>query len=154
KEILWAVAGTSLIRIDPRAQRPQIDAQELPDELGPLRSVRAAEIDGRRVLLIGARSGVMAFDPAKPAEVRKYAVSTISSQLGFNAVAWWEGAIWATHREAGLVRWESGSGVPPLIQSRDGSATYQGVGNLCLDGESRLVYSRGDIVCARGLDGE
>jgi hypothetical protein len=146
KEILWAVAGTSLIRIDPRAQPAQIDAQELPDELGPLRSVQPAQIDDRSVLLVGARSGVIVFEPDSPTElIRECVAPSLSSQLGFNAAAWWNGAIWATHREAGLVKWDSGSEVPSLIQS-------PGAANLCLDGQ-HLLLSTGETVRIRSPQG-
>jgi len=63
---LWAVAGTQLVRIDSRVSPPRVELFALSDELGPLRSVQPAEIDGKRVLLVGARSGVFLATPDAP----------------------------------------------------------------------------------------
>jgi hypothetical protein len=57
---LWAVAGHSLIKIDGRATPATMEMVALPQTLGPLRSVQPARMDGKDVLLVGARSGVIA----------------------------------------------------------------------------------------------
>ena len=103
---LWAVAGPYLVRIDARsAAPPQPRLFPLPPALGPLRSVQAAEVGGHRRLLVGARSGFMAVDPANPSEPKLYGQSAIESPLGFNQVVFWseqQGFV-ASHGDAGNV---------------------------------------------------
>ena len=41
------------MKVDPHATPPKTELIPLPPTLGPLRSVRPAEIDGRPVLLVG-----------------------------------------------------------------------------------------------------
>src|SRR5207249_3231511 len=66
---LWAVAGPSLVKIDPRASgSPNVQLISVTSVLGPLRSIQPAQISGKDVLLIGARSGVIRFDPKAPDE--------------------------------------------------------------------------------------
>src|SRR5439155_8365578 len=62
QETLWAVAGPSLLRIDARVTPPKIETIPLPTQLGPLRSVQPATLRGKQVLLVGARSGIIAIE--------------------------------------------------------------------------------------------
>jgi hypothetical protein len=103
---LWAVAGPSLAKIDPRAKPGRIELLEIPTTLGPLRSVQPASLEGRRVLLIGARSGVMVVAPEELSAVQLYHHPSLDSQLGFNRVICTSTDIWATHSDAGLVGWK------------------------------------------------
>jgi hypothetical protein len=102
---LWAVAGPSLARIDPHAKPARIELVEIPTSLGPLRSVQPALLEGRRVLLIGARGGVMVVPPDELSAVQLYSHPTLDSQLGFNRVICTSTDIFATHSDAGLVGW-------------------------------------------------
>jgi len=117
---LWAVAGPNLVRVDPRAETPATQIIPLPSDLGPLRSVQAGDLDGRRGLLIGAQSGVMWIDPQRPQEARKFADRAVTSPLGFNSVVATSNMIFATHGEAGLVAWrtESDSAEMPAFTVR------------------------------------
>jgi hypothetical protein len=105
--VLWAVAGPVLVCIDPAEQpvRPKVIA--LPTDLGPLRSVQPAEVAGKHVLLVGARSGVMVIDPEHVEQPTCYpAELQPTSSLGFNRVAVWDERLWACHGEAGIVAWK------------------------------------------------
>ncbi|HEX4793422.1 MAG TPA: hypothetical protein VH370_06500 [Humisphaera sp.] len=111
---LWAVAGPSLVEIDPNADSegklsPKTRLISLPTELGPLRSVSGAQIDGRQFLLIGARSGIIVFDPEKPASPRLFHDAAIQTQHGFNRVVYWpqRRQFAGTHAEAGIVCWDA-----------------------------------------------
>ena len=106
---LWAVAGPSLVRIDPRVAPPKLELTPLPTDLGPLRSVQPAEIEGIRVLLIGARSGVMVFNPESPGSQQMYADPEIHSQMGFSRAIAWRDGVWGCHGDAGIVGWELGN---------------------------------------------
>src|SRR5688572_1334203 len=143
---LWAVAGRALVRIDPIdiPASPPVEAIELPTTLGPLRSVSGATLDGQRVLLIGARSGVMVVDPNDPAAARRYVAPDSGSPLGFNSVVAWDGKILATHREVGFVVWAlDRQGEPVEIDPDKGLAHLR-----ALPGE-RIVYSRGSELRGR-----
>jgi hypothetical protein len=110
---LWAVAGTSLVKIDGRATPATIEQVGVPQTLGPLRSVQPARVDGRDVLLIGARSGVLVFDPASR-ESHEYIDASIQSQLGFSKAVIWNGKLWGCHGDAGLVGWTLGDTAAPV----------------------------------------
>jgi hypothetical protein len=110
---LWAVAGPSLARINPRAKPPKIQLIEIPSDLGPLRSVQPATLNGRRVLLIGGRGGVMVLPPDDFSSVQLYHHPNLDSQLGFNRVVCTSTDIWATHSDAGLVGWKIGETSSP-----------------------------------------
>ena len=180
---LWAVAGNSLVRTqtapssDGVSRTAQSQLTKLPDALGPLRSVRIAQRDGRAVLLIGARSGVMVLDPARSDAPATYADS-VTSNLGFNRAVLWGDEIWACHGEAGLVCWEAGQGAAPSVTIRPAElpvpmptapaaassamttglslspgASLPGVRNLQVLDEQRLIFSCRHTVLAYGRDG-
>jgi hypothetical protein len=138
---LYAVAGPYLIRIDPRQAPPRPVLIELPRELGPLRSVQPAKLDGASVLLVGARGGVMVVAAEDATKVRSYALPELQSQLGFNSVAIAGRSVWASHSEAGIVRWnldepQAAPTVEPLAAARQARA---------LD-ESRVIYAAGNAL--------
>jgi len=114
---LWAVAGNSLIKIDGRATPATMELIALSETLGPLRSVQPARVDGKDVLLVGARSGVMVVDPATRA-AEEYADRSIDSQLGFSKAIAWNGQIWGCHGDAGVVAWRFGEYAAPATVIR------------------------------------
>jgi hypothetical protein len=136
---LWIVAGPHLLKIESNSEtnpRPEIFTP--PPLLGPLRSVNRAEFDGKSVLLIGARSGVLIVDPLKPNEAIAYADPAVTSSLGFNAVALANGKIWASHTEAGLVAWDLNQRDQPTVAVRPAGFAARNL--YSLDG-NRLVFT-------------
>ncbi|HZL37881.1 MAG TPA: hypothetical protein VFC78_21365 [Tepidisphaeraceae bacterium] len=123
---LWAAAGPYLVRVDvaglqdQAARVPAPQLFPLPPTVGPMRSVRAANVDGRDVLLIGAQHGFLLMDPEDPSEPRIYKDDGFDSSLGFNAVIHWPSRrqFCATHSEAGLVCWEMDSTDKPVKAMR------------------------------------
>ena len=113
---LWAVAGPQLVRIDAANSSPKTELAALPTSAGPLRSVQPATINGRHLLLVGARSGVMVVAPDSPAETTLYTDPSVASQLGFNRVVACDGEIWASHGEAGVVGWKVGHTAEPFAR--------------------------------------
>src|SRR5205814_2201752 len=87
----------------------------LPQELGPLRSVQPAEINGKMMLLVGARSGVMRADPGAPNQCTLYRAEIGESQLGFSAAAVTRDRIWACHGEAGVIAWPINAPEEPAV---------------------------------------
>jgi len=115
---LWAVAGPYLVRIDTRPQPARLDLTPLPPELGPLRSVQPADIGGKRMLLVGARSGVMLLDPANPNAPQLYRDDQVQSQMGFSRAQVSGDELWACHGEAGVVAWKLGQTASPSTAIR------------------------------------
>ncbi len=174
---LWAVAGAFLVKIDPRSAPPGTKIVELPTTLGPLRSVQPGLIDGQKMLLIGARSGVMAVSPENPAEQRLWAHPGIDSALGFNRVVCSDRWIWASHGDAGIVGWKLAEMAVPAATFAERATTAEpqpgdwhasivraslsprvgtapapraaGPRNLQLLHQSRLIYSVGNQLIVR-----
>jgi hypothetical protein len=145
QQTLWAVAGPNLLKIDPRTQPPATQIIPLPTDLGPLRSVQGAEIDGAPMLLIGAQSGVMLVDPQHPADARRFADREVTSALGFNSVAMSASTIWATHGEAGAVAWHLDAPDRPAFTIRP-QAGGEGPRNAVSLDDGRILYSAGATV--------
>ena len=106
---LWAVAGPYLVRIDLASGPPQPRLLPLPPTLGPLRSIQAADVDGKRMLLAGARGGFILIDPENPTNAKLFSDRATESQLGFNQVVYWgkkQGFV-ASHGDAGIVQWSA-----------------------------------------------
>jgi hypothetical protein len=114
---LWAVAGNSLVKIDGRATPATMELAALPQTLGPLRSVQPGRVDGKDMLLVGARSGVMVFD-AESRATQEYNDPSIDSPLGFSTAVAWAGQIWGCHGDAGVVAWRFGEFAAPAMKIR------------------------------------
>jgi hypothetical protein len=144
--MLWAVAGPYLVRIDPQQSPPQTIPAELPTELGPLRSVQPGVIDGKQLLLVGARTGVMVISPDDPKQATLHFHAKIDSQLGFNRVVTDGKRISASHGDAGIVIWEMASPTAPVQQITERAAR-----NIQILDESRVIYSAGsELVVLEG----
>jgi hypothetical protein len=114
-------------------------------------------VEGARVLLVGARSGVLIVDPQEPAAARVYRAPESGSPLGFNGAIAWDGRLWATHREAGLVAWSIDRPEEPVeIFHDDGpnGSVAMGAAHLELLNGDRIVYSRGCEIRGRTRSGE
>jgi hypothetical protein len=172
KQDLWAVAGPSLMRLDFPADGPvRHELINLPTTLGPLRSVQPADVDGRQVLLVGARSGFFVIDREKPSsEPQAYSDPDVTSQLGFSrVVSLGPGREFcACHGEAGIVWWNVGEKTRPsrAVRLRDlpvpyptepttGSASSRVTGprNLQPLADGSIVYSVGNRMVITAADG-
>lgn len=157
---LWAVAGPYLVRIEAVDGSPRTHLFPLPPDLGPLRSVQGADVEGSRRLLVGARGGFLLVDPENPAEPRLFCDPETDSPLGFNRVVYWgrQGFV-GSHGNAGIVRWSPGDGERPAAALRperlgisaappepSASSSNHAVGprNLQVLDESALVFSAGE----------
>jgi len=167
-EYLWAVAGPYLVRIEMQATAPRPQLFPLPPALGPMRSVSAVDVDGRRRLLIGARSGFMLVDPANPAEPLQYSDSAVESALGFNRVVYWSArkGFAASHGDAGVVRWDASETAAPtatlrpdrflaseLVTTSDSGSTHTaGPRNLLVLDENSLLFNAGSKLFITDLE--
>ncbi|MGE5608648.1 MAG: hypothetical protein ACM359_05315 [Bacillota bacterium] len=140
-DAVWAVAGMSLVRIDPRATPLATQVIELPANLGPMRSVQRGD---QGTLLIGARSGVMVVDPQSPRDVKCYADPAVTSQLGFSRAVRWHDEIWACHSEAGIVAWKLGETERPMLAMRPVDLLGASPKNLQVLDEGQLAFSTQD----------
>ena len=148
---LWAVAGNYLIRIDgEESAGPRMI--DVPQDLGPLRSVRG---DGAGGLLLGCRSGVLRVNADSPGEAIQYADPETSSQLGFNAAVIFGGQLWASHREAGLVCWALDRPESPQTAFHPGKGSILGFSprNLVRLDSERMIFSSGAHLVLNSQDG-
>jgi hypothetical protein len=99
---LVAVAGSDLIQMDLKSDQALPVIHSIPQDLGPLRSIRGGWTDR---MLVGARQGVWIFD-LRLSGFYKLSIRSMDLQLGFNAAASFGERIWATHGEAGLMSWD------------------------------------------------
>lgn len=118
RDALWAVAGPYLVRIDAAGEieaAPPADLFALPDAIGPLRSIQPADVDGERVLLVGARSGFMIVRPSDLSRPQIYADPELDSPLGFSRVVYRpaDDAFVGCHGDGGIVRWSRGDAARP-----------------------------------------
>ncbi len=164
---VWAVAGPDLLRLDPAGDGLAITRLPLPDSLGPLRSVQAvegssvadpssqraeqapgaSETAAGGLLLIGARSGVMLVDPARPDAPRLFAASGLQSARGFSRVVIYQNHIVASHSEAGLFAWALDE--PAKVELR-----AAGAARWLSRVHDRLVYMLGDQLINLGPNGK
>jgi hypothetical protein len=138
-DAVWIVAGSDLLRVDPRENPPKASVTPLPRELGPLRSVSADSSEGKPALLIGASKGVMIVDPNHPDAVELYIDPELDSAHGFSRVLRWRGGVWACHRDGGLVGWREKTREPVrTLRPADAGGVVR---NLCALDDSRLLFT-------------
>ncbi|HLL88967.1 MAG TPA: hypothetical protein VK324_06665, partial [Tepidisphaeraceae bacterium] len=162
--VVWAVAGTSPVRVDPTTGAAAAVHVSFPPELGPLRSVTSAIYEHRDVLLVGGRGGVaVVSDAATAPRADFYRADVGDSPYGFNSAATVDGGhLYACHADAGLVVWPIGSKPPStvvdvrnarnLVSLSDGGAYAFSVGHevrvATRDGSARPVDAGGADVVA------
>jgi hypothetical protein len=108
-QTLWIVAGPTLAKLDPADPMRQPELMTLPTELGPLRSVQSARIEGTTTLLVGAQRGFFAIQPPALDKPKAYLFPGLESPLGFNKiVARADGsAFFGSHSDAGVAQWNA-----------------------------------------------
>ena len=131
--LLWAVAGSQLLKMNPRKFPMHADAIALPQELGPARSVQPA---GAGELLIGAQTGVILIGTDNAGSYERFRDPAVTSQLGFNSAAQIGSMIWASHSEAGVVAWQIDQRDEPIITLRTPNAK-----NLVPLDDDRALFS-------------
>jgi hypothetical protein len=149
---LWLVAGPGLWKIT-GAPSPSGPTMTLPETLGPLRSISAGAIDGRRVLLAGASRGVWVIEPARSKSIEPVATAPpvpfempgLNSAMGFNSAQIADGRLWASHSQAGLVAWELNRPQAPAVVFAD-LIEAQAPRRLHTCGD-RVLFSAGGNVC-------
>jgi hypothetical protein len=96
---LFAVSGTSLLKIDPRSNAPP-QILLVSDAIGPFRSISIAD----DCLLVGGQRGIVEVDPDS-SQIRATYPAPVTSDFGFNAAIKLGDVLYATHVEAGLLAW-------------------------------------------------
>jgi hypothetical protein len=142
---LWAVAGPYLVKIDRSGGAAQPRLFPLPPELGPLRSVQRATIEGKRSLLVGARSGFLKVDPENPGEAQLFKDSPpTESALGFNRVVYRGDRLGyaASHGAAGIVCWMGDKPDAPTSRIRPEQLGLRGEVDSSASESSQLVGPR------------
>jgi hypothetical protein len=148
---LWFVAGPAIWRIVDGAA-PLAPAINLPESLGPLRSINPSTIDAHPVLLAGASRGVWIIDPASAAPPIPFDMPGLNSPMGFNSAQIAAGRLWASHSQAGLVAWDLNMPHAPVTVMAD-MIEAQSPRRLHAR-DDRILFSAGASVCTVDPDGQ
>lgn len=145
------VVGKRVLAFDPKTNlHPEVPKEVYDTEggsLGYLRSVRTDRINGTEWVLAGAQRGVYRLTAEQRVE---YAFPRDpEGKGGANAVAYFDGRVYATHSEMGLYEWpfEGGPGRTICEAATKGQTSTRGA--LVVDG--RLYFSAGADVFAVDL---
>lgn len=140
-----AVGGFNCVWLNPDDPQQVTRRLEVPDLLGPLRSVGCTV--GCDAVLLGAAKGVwrVASDcTSKPAPLR--APDAAGAVHRFNAVAGREQEVYGTHTQLGCWRWSAEGVAAPLLQSSIGMP--QSVRALVLCDDSIWFAADDRVLCA------
>jgi len=148
---LWLVAGAGLWHFIDGAT-PANPAINLPETLGPLRSVTPAMIDARHVLLAGASRGVWIIEPGTAAPPIPFDMPGLNSPMGFNSAQIAAGRLWASHWQAGLVAWDLNRHQSPAAVMSDMTES-QAPRRLHTSGD-RIIFTAGSHVCTIDANGQ
>lgn len=146
-----AVVGKRILAFDPKTNlHPEVPKEVYDTEggaLGYLRSVRIERFGGRDWLLAGAQRGVYRISGDERHE-HPFPVEP-EGKGGANAIAYFDGRLYATHSEVGLVEWRlDGSGARRVCADElRGAGSVRGA---LVDG-GRLFFSAGNEVLAVDL---
>lgn len=140
---ILCVIGKRVLSFDPKTNlHPEVPKEVYDTEggaLGYLRSVRTDRIDRTDYVLAGAQRGV--YRLTADARVEYPFPKEPEGKGGANAVAYFDGRIYATHSEMGLCEWpvEGGPGRAICEETTRGQSATRGA--LVVDG--RLYFSAG-----------
>ena len=143
---ILAVVGKRVLAFDPKTNLHPEVPKELyeTDEgsLGYLRSVRVETISGEEYLLCGAQRGVYRINGAQRTEYTF--PKEPEGKGGANAVAYFDGRLFATHSEIGLIEWPLKGGPGRLLCE----AALEGAGSVrgALIQRGLLFFSAGNEV--------
>jgi len=148
---LFAALGTKILEIDPH------DPAALPRQFNfkdPIRSVRPLDTPSGPVLLVGCKRSVHVLTLDGDPDCLEYPFpGDASPKGGANAVAAADGAIFATHSELGVVRWDRSRPAVPGERVFDrltaGKRTTRGALILW----DRIVFATGEMVYAAPILG-
>ena len=148
---ILCVIGKKVLAYDPKTNlHPEVPKEQHDTEkgaLGYLRSVRQDRIDGQDQLLMGAQRGVYRLVGET---LHEYPFpSEPEGKGGANAVAYFDGRLFATHSELGLTEWPIAGGKGRRILEADTSGQSSTRGALIQDGV--LYFSAGNDVLAVDL---
>lgn len=145
---ILCVVGKRVLSFDPKTNlHPEVPKEVYDTEggaLGYLRSVRTDRVEKTEYVLAGAQRGVYRLT----ADTRKEYPFPVEPEGkgGANAVAYFDGRVYATHSEMGLYEWpvEGGAGRAICAEATKGQSATRGA--LVADG--RLYFSAGaDVFC-------
>lgn len=148
-KLLWGVAGSFLLKIDPRQTLPSIESIELQNEFGPFRSIQLIHSGEKMIQLLGAQRGIVWIENGDLKTMIGYRAPDSESVLGFNSVVNDGENLWATHGELGLLQWKTKEpGTAPAVFAETDARHLQ------LLEKSRVLYASGNGWIVRNAGGE
>jgi hypothetical protein len=146
------VVGKRVLAFDPKTNlHPEVPKEVYDTEdgtLGYLRSARVDRIEGTEYVLAGGQRGVYRMKLDTDERLEYAYTGALEGKGGANAVAYFDGRIFATHSEMGLTEWTLDGSCRSLCTevTRDKSAVR---GATVVDG--RLYFSAGSEVMSLDL---
>jgi len=138
---LWAVGGMGLARVEPTGSKVTIEPIERGNEVGPPRSLRADDVNGEPVWVLGCRSGVLVVRMSDRKVIAAMRDDGVPSAMGFSRAVVRGEEVIACHSEAGIVRWRTDRPQSPTTTWRP--LPGEQPRNLCALNGDRLAYSSG-----------
>ncbi|HBP17278.1 MAG TPA: hypothetical protein DEA08_05700 [Planctomycetes bacterium] len=145
------VVGKRVLAFDPKTNlHPEVPKEVYDTDeggLGYLRSVRVETIDGEDYVLCGAQRGIYKVHGSQRVEFPF--PHEPSGKGGANAVCYFDGHIYATHSEVGLVEWPAAGGPGRVLcgDALDGAGSVRGAQVV----KGMLYFSAGNEVLSLDL---
>lgn len=137
-ESILVVAGQELLWFTPARVDKPTRRQIIPDDLGPLRSVRSARRGESPIILVGARYGLHVFDAEGGSRQAYPFADRPDIRGGVNAATLLDDRFYATHSEVGLTCWELGRPSTPASCLQDLTAGCKSVRDVQTDAVGRI----------------
>jgi hypothetical protein len=139
---LYAVAGSKVIDIAPTEPYEMV----VHDIGEGMRSVRAANVGGRDVLLLGVKRGCLVYD-VESKQKRYYPLPDLKTPRGgVNAVAVHGSSLFATHSEFGLALWNLNEPGKPAELLYDSITSSQKTTRAVQTTPERLLFASGSDI--------
>ncbi|MBI5764427.1 MAG: hypothetical protein HZA51_12970 [Planctomycetes bacterium] len=141
-EAILVVAGQELLWFSPNGGEKPTRRDSLPSTLGPLRSIRIGQRGEQGVLLVGARNGVFVLDPKVSAEPTSYSFTAPGTlRGGVNAACILGDSLYASHSEAGLIRWRLAEPTTSQLVLSESTRGAKAVRDVQPSGDGRLWFT-------------
>lgn len=141
-EAILVVAGQELLWFSPGGGDKPMRRESLPSTLGPLRSIRIGQRGNQRVLLLGARNGVFVVAPEASNEPTAYSFNVPGAlRGGVNAACVVGDSLYASHSEAGLIRWRLAEPTATQMIMTDSTRGAKAVRDVQASDDGRLWFT-------------
>ncbi len=153
---LVAACGEELFAWDVSVGSRPLEKGRWSTGFGPARTVAFVPHEEKGIIACGTPRGIILLDPESGVQRRRFELPQQTTH-GVNGVAVWGDVLWATHQEAGVLRWPLAGGEHEVLSNRpargvtfDGDGTawvgiQGGVLRVSPGGEEELLSIPGEV---------